>query len=250
MSDLLSHLPVRDTEQEFDPSQYESQSERPPRLRGGFYLVKIVAEDGDGGYMAKDDEGNEVGRVPVLFDYPRWAPNFLRLTFTAEVQGKFERDADDVKQLNLTGMGKGARLKYQQISTEPFQYGEQKGTPRMMNLIKAVGHTEPLTSDQAWADAIELALELGTEFKARIAVNCNFKTQTVRTTKDGIPIEGKFQYVKYPEKELDADGEILLYCDDGAKVVGQIDPSRPTVLARGFPEIAGYHHYDGPAEDA
>jgi hypothetical protein len=233
LNSLMAHLPVRDTEQEFDPSQYEAQSERPPKLKAGAYLCNIIADPT--GYPIYEDGEKTNQTVPLLFDYPKWAPDFLRATLTVAVVGRFERQGG--KDVVVNDVLPDTRIRYQSLSTEPSWFKEDKDVPKLMRLIKALQHKDKLLVDADWMKVLASAMEFGTEFKAIVSIKRDLKTAKIN--KD----TGKAIYVKFGTRDFDDAGELQAYIDDGSKVLGEPDPNREIVTVVGYPEVVRWLPY-------
>ena len=224
--DLLSHLPVRDTEQEWNLDDYEAQTDRFPVLRGGMAIVKIVSGDFE---VTPDDGTTEYKSIRL--DYPAWNPAFLEATFNLEIIGRVQVGADKVEK--VTTQDAGRRISYQRLRTEPRRFDPNEGMPDMMRLLLAVrSEKRNINNDKASAEALEDAI--GKPFKARFRMKATCKTNQLKPN-------GKNLYVNFPESKLDSDGEITVYKDNGEEVLGEVDSTRGEVeVCRGFPEVRAY----------
>ena len=224
--DLLSHLPVRDTEQEWNLDDYEAQTDRFPVLRGGMAIVKIVSGDCE---VTPDDGTTEYKSIRL--DYPAWNPAFLEATFNLEIIGRVQVGADKVEK--VTTQDAGRRISYQRLRTEPRRFDPNEGMPDMMRLLLAVrSEKRNINNDKDWAEALEDAI--GKPFKARFRMKATCKTNQLKPN-------GKNLYVNFPESKLDSDGEITVYKDNGEEVLGEVDSTRGEVeVCRGFPEVMAY----------
>lgn len=228
--DLLSHLPVRDSEQEWNLDDYEAQTDKFPALKGGIALVKIIP----GEFEVTTPEGNTT-TVPIRLDYPQWNPSFLEATFHLEIMGRIQMGTDKVEKVTTQDVGR--RIGWQRLRTEPRMFEPNKGMPDLMRLLLAVrSDKRNISNDSDWAAAVSDAI--GKPFKGRFRMKATCKT-------DQLKPNGKNVYVNYVESKLDSDGEIQVYKDTGEPVIGEADSSREVEVCRGFPEITAYIPWEG-----
>ena len=228
--DLLAHLPVRDSEQEWNLDDYEAQTDKLPILRGGLALCKIIPGD----FEVTAEDGTP-STVSIRLLYPEWNPTYLEATFNLEIIGRIKMSTDKVEE--VTTQDAGRQIRWQRLRTEPRVFEPNKGMPDLMRLLLAVrSDKRNISSDHAWGFALTDAI--GKPFKARFRVRATCKTEQLKPN-------GKNVYVNYAKSKLDSDGEILVYKDIGEKVIGAIDESRETELCRGFPEVTAYIPWEG-----